>query len=465
MLKLLIEKELKEIIGSAKFSASFAVCTVLILLTFYVGSMNYKVSRARYEAAQTENLRSLEGVQDWRMAKHKIFLPPQPLASLAAGISNDIGQNIDMEGRGEIRPHGSTYNENPIYAAFRFLDLDFLFQIILSLFAILFTYNAVNGEKERGTLRLIFSNSIPRDKYILGKVIGSYLGLALPLIIPILIGCLMLPLLGVPLSAEEWSRLALIILAGYLFLGAFITLSVFVSTLTKHSSHSFLFLLVIWIFAVLIIPRSSVLIAGSMTEVPSVDEINSKKNAYSKELQEDFMNSLNSFKPSGEGDMMEEFNKHMEDVNMEREEKMSVFGGQLDEERQNRLNRQADLALAISRISPASSFSLAASNLAGTSLDLGRSYLEQAKNYQKIYGDFQREKSGGSSGGGMILMMINGGDEPPSIDPSELPVFNFEPPRLAEVTAASAKDFTILVLFNLLFFAGAFIRFNRFDLR
>jgi ABC-type transport system involved in multi-copper enzyme maturation permease subunit len=399
------------------------------------------------------------------MADHKIFLPPQPLASLAAGISNDIGRNIDMEGRGEIRPHGSMYNENPIYAAFRFLDLDFLFQIILSLFAILFTYNAVNGEKERGTLRLIFSNSIPRDKYILGKVIGSYLGLAVPLLIPILLGCLILPLLGVPLTFDEWMRLGFILLAGYLFLGVFITLSVFISTLTKHSSSSFLFLLVIWIFAVLIIPRSSVLIAGSFTEVPSVDEINSKKNVYSKELQKDFMNKLNNFKPGNEGDMMQEFNKHMEEVNTEREEKMNIFRGKLNEERQNKLNSQAELALSISRISPASSFSLAASNLAGTSLDLGRSYQEQAKNYQKNYGDFQREKSGGSSGGGMMLMMIRDDGEPPSIDPSELPVFAFKQPRIASVFEESAIDLTILIIFNLLFFAGAFIRFNRFDLR
>ena len=38
-------------------------------------------------------------------------------------------------------------------AGFRFLDLDFIFQIVLSLFAILFAYDTISGEKERGTLR------------------------------------------------------------------------------------------------------------------------------------------------------------------------------------------------------------------------------------------------------------------------------------------------------------------------
>ncbi|MEE8583230.1 MAG: ABC transporter permease subunit [Acidobacteriota bacterium] len=66
-------------------------------------------------------------------------------------------------------------------------------QIVLSLFAILFAYNAVSGEKEQGTLRLSFSNAVPRDSYILGKAAGSFLALAIPLLILILLGCLLLP--------------------------------------------------------------------------------------------------------------------------------------------------------------------------------------------------------------------------------------------------------------------------------
>ena len=126
MTKLIIEKELRDIIGSRKFSISFLICSVLIMLTFYVGARNHQVNVARYEAARIENLRKLEGLTDWlEVRSHRIFLPPRPLEALVSGISNDIGRTIEMSGRGELSAEGSRYNEDPVFAIFRFLDIEF----------------------------------------------------------------------------------------------------------------------------------------------------------------------------------------------------------------------------------------------------------------------------------------------------------------------------------------------------
>jgi ABC-2 type transport system permease protein len=465
MLKLLIEKELKGIIGSPKFIMMFAISSILILLTFYVGGINYKKNLAQHEAAKLENLRSMEGIKDWRMIEHNIYLPPSILASLVNGISNDIGRNVDMYGRGEIRPHGSKYNENPVYAAFRFLDLTFLFQIVLSLFAILFTYDAVNGEKENGTLRLIFSNSIPREKYILGKILGSYAALSIPLIIPLLLGCLVLPILGIHLNGSEWFRLALIINAGFLFMGVFITLSVFISSVSKRSANSFLLLLVIWLFVILVIPRAAVLISGRLVDVPPIDELNSKKNAYNRELAETVLDKLKAFKADGNENLFAQFEKYMEEVNDDRDEKMNSFGAKLDEERKNRQNVQSNLSLTFARISPAAQFSLASSCIAGTSLTLSQEFLDQAKNYQNVFKSFQQAKSGGSSGGRMQMIMVNEGEEPPDIDPTELPEFVYKEANLDSIIVASLGDFGLLIIYTFIFFAGAYMAFRRFDLR
>ena len=231
MLKFIIEKELREIIGSRKFAVTFGICATLIVLAFYVGARNYQVSRAQYEAALQENIRQMSDLTDWLMVEHRVFLPPEPLAALVGGVSNDIGRNILMYGRGELTAEDSRYGDDPIFAVFRFLDLEFIFTIILSLFAILFAYDAVNGEKERGTLRLTFANAIPKDSYILGKIIGAFLALGLPLLLAILIGSLLLPLMGVPMAGSDWAKLALISLAGLLFFGVFLTLSVWISAL------------------------------------------------------------------------------------------------------------------------------------------------------------------------------------------------------------------------------------------
>ncbi|MCX6170110.1 MAG: ABC transporter permease [Ignavibacteriales bacterium] len=466
MLTLIIKKELKEIVGSSKFAYSFAVCAVLILLTFYVGAQNYRINKQQYDAAVAEDIRSMSGITDWRMINHKIFLPPLPLSSLVSGISNDIGRNIEVRGRGELSPTDSKFNEDPIYAVFRFLDLNFLFQIILSLFAILLCYNSINGEKENGTLRLVFSNSLPKDKFILGKIIGSFIALVAPLIIPMLVGALLLMIMKIPMFAEDWFKLALIIFSGILLFAVFLNLSVFLSTLTRRSSNSFLILLVIWIMFILVIPKISVMIAGRAVNVPSVDEINSKKNIFAQQLGREYMNKMSKFTAPNNGDVMKEFQKFMEKNNDERDEKTRAFTEKVNQERSNKQILQENLAFGISRISPSASFSLASASLAGTSLDLVRSYRDQAENYQKTFANFQKSKTGGTTGSGMIFTIRNEGDnKPPEIKPSELPQFEFKPEPLSKSLSASLVDFGLLILFNFIFFGASYMGFLKFDLR
>ncbi|MBU8923432.1 MAG: ABC transporter permease, partial [Bacteroidales bacterium] len=363
MISLIIEKELRDMLRSRKFQLSFIVCSFLIILTFFVGAKNHQLNMSRHESAVRENLRKMEGITDWMEVRNtRVFLPPSPLEALVCGVSNDIGRTIEVSGTGELVTEDSRYNENPVMAVFRFLDLNFIFQIVLSLFAILFVFDAVNGEKERGTLRLIFANSLPRDKFIIGKWAGTMLAVCVPMIVPILVGCLILPLSGVQLSGGEWSRLAIIVLTGFLFFSTFVALSLFISTLSKKSSNAFLALLVVWIFAVLIVPRSAVLLAGNAVEVPSVDEIQAQKTRFRMQsFMEDF-EKMDGFKPESTGDpekAMAEFSQLMEEIHNERDEKLQAFADRLNEERKNRQIVQQKVAFNLARVSPSASFSLA----------------------------------------------------------------------------------------------------------
>lgn len=471
MIKILIEKELREIIISTKFAITFGVCAVLILLAFISGASSYKTSRVQHEAALAENLRQMEGITSWQSVRgYRIFLPPQPLASLVTGVSNDIGRSVEMSGRSGLSAQNSRFNDEPVYAVFRFLDLDFIFQIVLSLFAILFAYNAINGEKEQGTLRLSFVNALPRSHYIIGKVVGSFIAIGIPVLIPILLGCLMLPLLGVSLTGDEWLRLFLIITAGLLYFGAFLMLSIFVSALTSRSSSSFLILLVLWIFFVLIIPRSSILLAGRAVEVPSVDDISSRKARLSRQLFSEDAEAMSNFKPGKGGKMekiLEDFQKMMKENAEKRERKMRELNGKLQEERMNRLAHQERVATSFARISPTSSFSLAAINLAGTSTELKQHFLEEATAYQKSYVNFVQEKTGMNLSGGIIISIksTDSEEEEKPIDIHELPQFRYSGLPLDRIIRNAILDLGVLGFFNVLFFAGAFVAFQRYDLR
>ena len=485
MFKLILYKELREIIGSAKFAATFGVCSILIILSFFTGIKNHQSAMQEYEASWAAELRKYEKRTDWKdVSSVQIFLTPSPLASLIMGVSNDIGRAASVTGRNKPPLHDSIYSEQPVFAVFRFLDLEFVFQIILSLFAILFAFDAVNGEKERGTLRLSFANAVPRASYILGKLIGSFLALALPLLIPVLIGLLLLPLMGIHLTSDEWIRLGLFIMCGLLYLGVFLTLSVFISCLTKHSSSSFLFLLVIWVCSVLIIPRASVLIAGNMVEVPSTAEISIKVSQLSRQNSRDMNQKLRDFLKELTSEQMQsqdnskeamerrqnKLNEFLQKVNDENNEKVENLRNRLSEERLNKQINQEKLAFGIARISPTAVFTLAATTISGTSLELKNHFQERAAAYSESFAEFIRGKTGENIGGQRIIIKLTADEEkekkpPEPINPREIPEFTYQSPELSNILQDSLPDIAILILFNLVFFCGAFIAFLRYDLR
>lgn len=484
MFKLILYKELREIIISVKFAATFGICSILIILAFFTGIKSYQTGMQEYNASKAAELRKFEKRTDWEQVNNiQIFLTPKPLASLVMGVSNDLGRAANITGRNKPSLHDSIYSAQPVFAVFRFLDLEFVFLIILSLFAILFAFDAINGEKERGTLSLSFANAVPRASYILGKLIGSFLALALPLLIPILIGALLLPLMGLTLSTDEWIRLGLFIVCGLLYLGVFLTLSVFISCLTKRSSSSFLFLLVIWVCSVLIVPRASVLIAGNMVEVPSLAEISLQTSQLARQNSRDMNKRLREFfkelnqeqiqsgdnSPEATERRQNKLNEFLQKVNDENNEKVENLTSRLNEERRNIQIKQEKLAFGISRVSPTAVFTLAATTICGTSLELRTHYQERAAAYSESFAEFIRGKTGRNIGGQRIIIRLKAEEEkkkpPQPINPREIPEFTYQSPELSFILQDALPDMAILLLFNLIFFCGAFLAFLRYDLR
>ncbi|MEM7584232.1 MAG: ABC transporter permease subunit [Acidobacteriota bacterium] len=480
MFGLILGKELREILTTPRFAATFAVVSLLILLAFGLGARNFAHARAQHEAATAENLRQMEGLTDWLRVQPSISLPPQPLASLVTGISNDIGRDVTVMGLGTLRASHSRYGEDPVLAVFRFMDLEFIFQVVLSLFAILFAFDLICGEKERGTLRLALSNAVPRSTWILAKLCGAVAALTLPLLVPLALGGLLLVANGVPMTQADWLRLVLVVACGLLYVAATLGLSVLISTLTQRSSTSFLISLVVWVLLVLAIPRSSVLLAARSVEVPSVEENLSQLGRLRGQLWSEDRKALDAFfqenlqvsdSPIAAEAMVGRFNTFFQQLSEQRSQALEALEARLSEERVNRQAAQQDWSFTWARLSPAAAFSIAATRLAGTALDLPRHFIDQAKAYQQTFERFQKDKTGGRSAGGIqisVRIASTEGDAPPeevAIDPRELPAFDYQPPPLPQVLRAAAFDLGLLAAFNLLFFSAAFVAFLRYDVR
>lgn len=81
-------------------------------------------------------------------------------------------------------------------------DLTFIVQFLLSFLAVILAFNAFTGEKEAGTLKLIYSNSVKRSHFVAMKYTSALLTLGLPLLLSLIIGALVLGFSStVPLSS------------------------------------------------------------------------------------------------------------------------------------------------------------------------------------------------------------------------------------------------------------------------
>ena len=472
MIGLIFKKEIGEALRTPRFLTGFLVATTLIIIVFITGGSLYKSQEAQYYSNVQQNLSELAGKTDWFNFDHDVFWKPKPLAVLFSGISSDIGRNVPITSRGELVPRSSFYAENTLFAVFRFLDLEFVFKIILPLFAMLLGYDAINGEKEKGTLRLCFTNSLRRHEFILGKLFANLAVLIVPLLIPILLGLLIWQVMGIPLSGSDVSRFTMIILASFMYLSLFLVLSILFSTLTEKSSTSFLLLLSTWIAAIAFIPGTAVTLSSRLTDVPSYDHIQMEKSNVRNEMSKAWLAKMQEFKlPEGYEDPQEAMgalNKYMQEISNERQQNTDEMFQRINEDYQNKLRKQERVSLAISKISPTAVYGIICSELASSGLSAKDEFAQSLKEYQSIFKTFMDEKTDGMGSGGfrMIIDTDDDSEEAPKvIDPQELPMFEASFASIGTSINRVLPDFALLGIVTLFLFAVSVVRFQKFDLR
>lgn len=481
MLGTLIEKELKAILLSPKFVAVFAVCSILIILSIYIGIEEYRASIAHYEAVTAQVEEQMRGETNWRALSLSVMRYPDPMEIFVSGINNDIGRQSQINQVGVIKLYNSNYSENTIFSVFRSMDLMFIVQIVLSLFAILFTYDSICGERESGTLKLSFSNPVPRTKYIIAKLIGSWLGLVIPLLIPILLGIAMVLIYSIPMTASHWIQLCIFIGLSILYFSAFICIGVLFSAISRGPSNSFLYLLVIWVSFVLIIPRAGVMVAGQFIPVPTSAEISSKLTQKYRERVEQYVSwqkkeseklspsyeSLKDLPPEErEARTKEIFDGYITKLKEEQNrmtQDIAKYDAFLNEDWRNRKAEREKLGFSLSRFSPASAFQLAAMDLAGTGMSLKTNYEDQMRAYSDAFNKFRAKKE--AEAGNNVFFNPFEGKQEKTLDINELPRFKYMNPDLASVFESTIIDIGILSLYILLALGGTFIVFIRYDVR
>ena len=465
MLGVIIKKEILETIISPKFVFTFLLCMVLILLSVLTGLGSYSAELEEYNAAVALNRRNLESQPNYSTLAGtgtKINRSPEVLSLIVTGVQEATGRVATVNIAYDPNLEDSKFSSNPVFAIFGALDLTFIVKIVLSLFAILFTYDSIVGERERGTLKLALSNPVPRDRLILGKAIGGFISLLIPLVIPVLLGLVIIVVYpNVAMGGEDWARLGLILLLFLLYLSVFFTLGLLVSSRSTYSSNSLLVLLLIWVTAAMIVPKASVMIASKLYPIPSVHEVTAEKDAFLQEIQAE--------SPARVGEWMEEnpsddspewqdkFRGFLEEFQQELTGRIDEKNAELEEAFQSKRRRQQNLALNISRISPASALMFGSMSLGRTGIHEQDRFLNSIKQYKPVFTRWVNVK--------MMRSLEFGSAQQPAPELSDMPEHSFQSESLKESLSRVIPDFVVMASMILILFAAAYMSFLKYDVR
>ena len=480
MLMTLIQKEIMHHILSVRFVALLLMCLLLVPLTLSINYRRYSQNLVDYQESvkreQAETEENPPNAQDPNTEVSKLFLKPTPLSVFANGLEDALPTYLGMTRNGVQQGSAGVSQASVAYVLG---NLDFLFIVgtVFSLLALLFTFDAVAGEREAGTLRINLSNSLPRDVFLWSKLIGGYIVFVVPFLVSFLLGLLLLVWQGFPLGEIEVALpVFCLTLISLLYIAVFFAIGVFISTYLDNAKTALIVVFTFWVFAVLIVPRGAFvvakLVAPTRTEQAVYMEKTVLRNNLSKDKDEKINEKMAEAFAGNEGIVIRSddptFQEKMDTLKKPIEEEFRLaFQNQtdkIDRDYQREKDRQEHVGETLSRIAPTSSLSYIAINLTQTG-KLKRDLYFQAgeRYYSQLNDSYFSEISDDALA--QIMRLASRLNTPSESETEKIPPPpTLTEPSLSDTLRRSAIDVFLLGFFAIAFTAVAFLKFFRSDI-
>lgn len=487
MLRILIGKEILETALDLRFAIVTVLFIVLIPLGMYVGRKDYERRLANYQR-EYQMYRQHYGKNVDASVEAQGFRPPPVLSVFALGLDPFMPDKAITSRSGLVRAAKEPGIDNS--QALLFGKADFLFNVsfIVSLAALIFTFNRISGEKERGTLRAMIANDVRRGDILLAKIVANYVALLIPFTLATLVA---LAIMGsssdISVRSQGFgSALAAIVMITFLFILVMVSLGVCLSTFTHSSVGSIMAAFLVWVILVLGIPKVSPMIAEVVYPIESRNVANLTQKIAREEIEKEFGQKKGqlyeacraefglalgtvSSSPQSEAERRAYAKYDQEAATLDRncQDRIADTIRQLERDYRNRRNIQTSVAVNLSRLSPISCYAYLVSSLSGTGTAEPDRFAANADRYQDevkqaIYDNFVIKRyanTGGSSATNVDT--VNGFDS----SKASIPDMTYLYTTPAEALREGWADALLLVVFNVLFFAVAFVRFSKYDVR
>ncbi len=407
----LVRKEMLHHLLDLRFVVVFGLCTLLSALSVYVGTRTCADAIREYNVVSEANrqaaLKWLEGgsLYSFSIMGYRWNRRPEVLSPVVFGLSGTLGRQVEVKHGRPTGFVGSLFESEPGHALFGVLDFAFIVKLVLSLAALLFTYDAVCGEKETGTLRLYASFPVPRSTLALAKLVGLALSVLVPFLLAFLFVSAVLalsPELG--LTGADWVRVGLLLALFALYLAVFASFGLWISALTHRRITAFLGLLVLWTAWIFVVPNVALEIALRAAPARSDYDLEAHDQGARREAREGRAAAIDAYlraNPDPDWESLTDIERQQiwearrpvyEEITARWDSHFLTQLTRLRAERRNSLRAQHRLATALSAVSPLGAVSFASMDLARTGF-VQQEHVEDALRAHLVYlGQFVREK-------------------------------------------------------------------------
>jgi ABC-type transport system involved in multi-copper enzyme maturation permease subunit len=248
-----------------KFAVGTTLCAVLMAVFMPILAKDYQRRLGQYNEAATANEAELRKVKVYKNITPTVYRRPSVLSVFNEGLEKRLGNSAKIEFESVPEINMALSEDNPFLSIFPAMDVSLIFKIVVSILALLVAYDVISGERERGTLKLILSGTLPRYQILLGKLLAGLITLAIPITIAFIIGVLILEFSPmVDLNGSDWARVGLVYIASLIFIAAMYNLGLLFSCLTRKSAISLMWVLLFWVVFVVIIPNISIRLSNQI---------------------------------------------------------------------------------------------------------------------------------------------------------------------------------------------------------
>jgi len=418
MTGILVRKTFASHLTTLRFLVGAAVTSLLFVAVAVVQLSDYDArlqSAGEFEARQQD---FLDGITAWSMVRTVLVMPPSETAFMAKGItSSEPNLMYISAGRPASLLEMQYYNaSNPLLDFLPDADVTQVAALLISLLAIILTYDLISGARERGMLRMLMATGMGRNSILLGLALGSAATLLLTVVLSI--GCV-LALLALARSVPILRILPqLSMLTGEILIYGFVFIAVglLCSCLSSRSNISLLISLLIWLVLVIVLPAMSRQVVTKLDPLPSTESLEVTERGLDQQFQEELVSFFRSDHPQ-DGyygwntgnifdlslanvhyvvrspydsfiDFRRELRGRFEPLRVELVDRIQSQHIEFE----NRMLNQADLVELVGSVSPAAVLKKLCTIAAGTDRATLRRFLSYGRRLRQSYIDFQRSK-------------------------------------------------------------------------